>query len=109
VLRPHDCRGRTVPPNSAPPSPCRHRGLPIPWGDREFFLDLLFHHSRLRPYVIFELKLGRFEPEYIAKLNFYVQLVDDHPRDRDRNDVTAEAHLPTGRLRVPHTPLCSRS
>jgi predicted nuclease of restriction endonuclease-like (RecB) superfamily len=56
--------------------------VPLRCGDREFFLDLLFYHCRLHRYVVFELKLGRFEPEYAGKLNFYVQLVDDHLRDQ---------------------------
>ena len=51
--------------------------VPLQLGDREFFVDLLFYQCRLHRYVVFELKLGRFEPEYIGKLNFYVQLIDD--------------------------------
>jgi predicted nuclease of restriction endonuclease-like (RecB) superfamily len=62
--------------------------VPIKSGDREFFLDLLFYHCKLHRYVVFELKLGRFEPEYVGKLNFYVQLVDDHLRDQARDDPT---------------------
>ena len=37
---------------------------------------------------MFECKLGRSEPEYVGKLNFYVQLVDDHLRDQIRDDPT---------------------
>ena len=37
--------------------------VPVQCGDREFFLDLLFYHCKLHRYVVFELKLGRFEPE----------------------------------------------
>jgi predicted nuclease of restriction endonuclease-like (RecB) superfamily len=71
--------------------------VPVPCGDREFFLDLLFYHCRLHRYVVFELKLGRFEPEYVGQLNFYVQLVDDHLRDRDRDDATLGVLLVVGR------------
>jgi predicted nuclease of restriction endonuclease-like (RecB) superfamily len=70
---------------------------PIQCGDREFFLDLLFYHCRLHRYVVFELKLGRFEPEYAGKLNFYVQLVDDHLRDQSRDDATVGMLLVVGR------------
>ena len=35
-------------------------------------VDLLFYHCRLHRYVVFEWKLGRFEPEHVGKLNFYV-------------------------------------
>jgi predicted nuclease of restriction endonuclease-like (RecB) superfamily len=71
--------------------------VPIRSGDREFFLDLLFYHCRLHRYVVLELKLGRFEPEYVGKLNFYVQLVDDHLRDTKRDDPTLGMLLVVGR------------
>ena len=45
-------------------------------GDREFFIDLLFYHTRLHCYVVVELKTGDFEPEYAGKLNFYIKAVD---------------------------------
>jgi predicted nuclease of restriction endonuclease-like (RecB) superfamily len=71
--------------------------VPIKCDDREFFIDLLFYHCRLHRYVVFELKLGRFEPEYVGKLNFYVQLVDDHLRDQARDDPTLGMLLVVGR------------
>ena len=71
--------------------------VPIPCGDREFFVDLLFYHCRLHRYVVFEWKLGRFEPEHVGKLNFYVQLVDDHLRDQARDDPTLGMLLVVGR------------
>jgi hypothetical protein len=63
-------------------------------------VDLLFYHCRLHRYVVFELKLGRFEPEYVGKLNFYVQLVDDHLRDQARDDPTLGMLLVVGRVDV---------
>ena len=71
--------------------------VPVQCGDREFFLDLLFYHCKLHRYVVFELKLGRFEPEYVGKLNFYVQLVDDHLRDQACDDPTLGMLLVVGR------------
>ena len=71
--------------------------VPLKSGDREFFLDLLFYHCKLHRYAVFELKLGRFEPEYLGKLNFYVQLVDDHLRDSTRDDPTLGMLLVVGR------------
>ena len=47
--------------------------------------------------MVFELRLGRFEPEYVGKLNFYVQLVDDHLRDQVRDDPTLGMLLVVGR------------
>jgi predicted nuclease of restriction endonuclease-like (RecB) superfamily len=71
--------------------------VPVQCGDREFFVDLLFYHYRLHRFVVFELKLGRFEPEYVGKLNFYVQLIDDHVRDQSRDDPTLGMLLVVGR------------
>jgi hypothetical protein len=46
--------------------------VPVQVGDREFFIDLLFYHYTLHRFVVLELKLGRFEPEHIGRLNFYL-------------------------------------
>lgn len=46
-------------------------------GQKEYFLDLLFYHTKLRRYVIIELKIGDFMPEYIGKMNLYLGLADD--------------------------------
>jgi predicted nuclease of restriction endonuclease-like (RecB) superfamily len=62
--------------------------VPIRCGDREFYVDLLFYHIRMHRYVVFEWKLGRFEPDHVGKLNFHVHLVDDHLRDQARDDPT---------------------
>lgn len=48
---------------------------------RDFYLDLLFYHLRLRCYVVVELKAGDFEPEHAGKLNFYLSAVDSQIRD----------------------------
>lgn len=55
-------------------------------GQEEFVLDLLFYHTQLRAYIVGELKLGKFKPEYLGQLNFYLTAVDktlkhqnDHP------------------------------
>jgi predicted nuclease of restriction endonuclease-like (RecB) superfamily len=42
----------------------------------DFFLDLLFYHTRLHCYVVVELKIDNFKPEYAGKLNFYLSAVD---------------------------------
>jgi predicted nuclease of restriction endonuclease-like (RecB) superfamily len=71
--------------------------VPLQCGDREFFLDLLFYHCVLHRYVVIELKLGRFEPEYVGKLNFYVQLVDDKLRNHLHDQATLGILLIVGR------------
>jgi len=49
-------------------------------GSRDFFLDLLFYHTRLHCYVVIELKTVDFEPEHAGKLNFYIKAVDKQLR-----------------------------
>ncbi|GIX46032.1 MAG: hypothetical protein KatS3mg131_0243 [Candidatus Tectimicrobiota bacterium] len=54
-------------------------------GGEEFYIDLLFYQLRLRCYVVIDLKIGEFRPEYAGKMNFYLSAVDDllrHPEDR---------------------------
>jgi len=50
-------------------------------GGRDFYLDLLFYHTMLHCYVVIELKIGNFMPEYAGKLNFYLSVVGDMLRD----------------------------
>lgn len=49
---------------------------PVQVGGREFALDLLFFHRGLNCLVAIELKVGRFEPEYLGKLGFYLEALD---------------------------------
>lgn len=52
-------------------------------GGEEFFLDLLFYHLQLRCYVVIDLQMGDFKPEYSGKMNFYVSAIDDLMRHAD--------------------------
>ncbi len=45
--------------------------------DKDFYIDLLFYHLRLRCFIVIELKKGEFKPEYAGKMNFYCSAVDD--------------------------------
>ena len=38
-------------------------------GGKEFFIDLLFYHTRLRRHIIIDLKIGEFEAEFVGKMN----------------------------------------
>lgn len=49
-------------------------------GEREFFIDLLFYHTKLHCYVVVELKAVDFEPEHAGKLNFYLKAIDSQLR-----------------------------
>jgi predicted nuclease of restriction endonuclease-like (RecB) superfamily len=46
-------------------------------GGEEFFLDLLFYHTRLHCHIVIDLKVGDFRPEYTGKMNFYQAAVDN--------------------------------
>ncbi|HYL75635.1 MAG TPA: PDDEXK nuclease domain-containing protein [Bryobacteraceae bacterium] len=49
-------------------------------GGQDFRLDLLFYHLRLRCFVVIDLKLSEFIPEFAGKMNFYLSAVDDQLR-----------------------------
>jgi predicted nuclease of restriction endonuclease-like (RecB) superfamily len=51
----------------------------------ESFIDLLFSNRRLRCLVAFELKSGRFKPEYAGKMNYYLNLLDDFVKEEWEN------------------------
>ena len=74
-------------------------------GEDEYRTDLLFYHTRLKCYVVIELKTKKFEPEFVGKLNFYISAVnelvrDDHDRPtigillcKDKNNYAVEFSL----------------
>jgi len=45
-------------------------------GNQDFFIDLLFFHRGLCALVAFELKVGKFKPDYLGQLNFYLEALD---------------------------------
>ncbi len=47
-------------------------------GNNDYFIDLLFYHRELRCLVAFELKIDDFKPEYLGKLNFYLEALDEN-------------------------------
>ena len=51
--------------------------VPLQVGERDFFVDLLFYHTKLHCHVIIELKMVDFEPEHVGKFNFYIKAVDE--------------------------------
>ncbi len=56
-------------------------------GGDDFYADLLFYHLKLHCYVVIELKTGKFKPEYLGQLSFYMTAVD--------KQVKAEIDAPT--------------
>jgi predicted nuclease of restriction endonuclease-like (RecB) superfamily len=73
--------------------------------DQDYYLDLLFYHTKLKCYVVIELKNTRFIPEVAGKLNFYLSAVDGLIKDesdnptigillcKDKNNIEAEFAL----------------
>lgn len=45
-------------------------------GNQDFYIDLLFYHRGLSALVAFELKIGKFSPEHMGQLNFYLEALD---------------------------------
>lgn len=52
-------------------------------GDKDFYIDLLFYHTQLHSYVVIDLKLEDFKPEFAGKMNFYLSAIDDLLRHKD--------------------------
>jgi len=73
--------------------------------ENDYYIDLLFYHTRLKCYVVIELKNTGFMPEYAGKLNFYLSAVDSLIKDesdkptigmilcREKNNIEAEFAL----------------
>jgi predicted nuclease of restriction endonuclease-like (RecB) superfamily len=59
--------------------------FPLQVGRCDFALDLLFYHRGLNCLVAIELKVGRFKPEYLGKLNFYLEALDRKERKPHEN------------------------
>lgn len=81
------------------------RQVPLEVGGDDFFIDLLFYHLKLRCYVVIELKAGKFKPEHLGQLGFYLTAVDAQIKSehdgptiglllcRSKNQVVAEYAL----------------
>ncbi len=64
----------------------RQKALQV--GEREFFIDLIFYHTKMQCYVVVELKTVDFEPEFAGKLNFYIKAIDEKIKtERDNSTI----------------------
>lgn len=59
--------------------------FPLKVGNRDFRIDLVFFHRSLQCLVAFEIKTDRFEPEYLGKINFYLEALDRDVRKSNEN------------------------
>lgn len=46
-------------------------------GGDDFFMDMVFYHTRLHCYIVIELKSGKFDPAYLGQLEFYLTVMDE--------------------------------
>lgn len=53
--------------------------------DKEYFIDLLLFHRRLKCLVAIELKIGEFQPEFVGKMQFYLRALDKQVREEGEN------------------------
>lgn len=53
--------------------------------DKEYFIDLLLYHRRLKCLVAIELKIGEFQPEFVGKMQFYLTALDRQVREEGEN------------------------
>ena len=54
-------------------------------GNHDYFVDLLFYHRELSCLVAFELKIGEFKPEYVGKINLYLEALDREVKKPNEN------------------------
>jgi len=54
-------------------------------GGKEYFVDILLYHRRLKCLVALELKVGEFKPEYVGKMQFYLAVLDDLVKTEHEN------------------------
>ena len=57
----------------------------LSFNNKDYHVDLLFFHRRLRSMVAIELKIGEFKPEYVGKMNFYLSLLDKLEKAPEEN------------------------
>ncbi len=53
--------------------------------EEEYFIDLLLYHRRLKTLIAIELKIGKFKPEYVGKMQFYLRALDQQVRLEGEN------------------------
>ncbi len=58
---------------------------PIQVGNEDYRIDLVFFHRSLKCLVAIELKVGRFKPEYVSKMDFYLEGLDRQVKKDDEN------------------------
>ena len=64
------------------------RQFKLKLGRKEYFLDLLFYHLHLRCFIVIDLKMGEFEPEFAGKMNAYLNVLNkEHKQQHDNSSI----------------------
>lgn len=53
--------------------------------NREYYIDILLYHRRLKSLIAVELKIGEFKPEYVGKMQFYLSALDEKIKMQEEN------------------------
>jgi predicted nuclease of restriction endonuclease-like (RecB) superfamily len=61
----------------------RQYGLEV--SKKDFRVDLLFYHLKLKRYIVIDLKVGEFKAEFVGKMNFYLSVLDDKLKNEGDN------------------------
>lgn len=61
------------------------RQVPLRIGSEDYYLDLLFYHTKLHCYFLIELKAVKFKPDFAGQINFYLSAIDDKMRQPEDN------------------------
>ena len=57
----------------------------LEYNNKDYYVDIILYHRRLRCLIALELKIGSFKPEYVGKMNFYLGLLDKFEKQADEN------------------------
>lgn len=52
-------------------------------GPKDYYIDLLFYHIKLKRYIVIELKAKEFDPRDVGQINFYLTAIDEQLRDKN--------------------------
>ena len=58
-------------------------------GNKDYYLDLLFYHRKMRRLVLIELKLGEFEPQYKGQVELYLNYLNKYEKQEHENEPIA--------------------
>ncbi len=80
-------------------------------GGQDYYFDLLFYHLRLRCFVVIDLKIEEFKPEFAGKMNFYLSAIDDqlrHAHDAPTIGIICASSVMKSSLNMPCATLQNR-